>query len=81
MNLAKFVKECVGVCWEGCNMDGGDIEALAVECGIIVPVKFDPNIHKDHSGYSEEGDPWLEYTDEFKAALAVEQQFQADARR
>lgn len=73
MDLATFVKECVNVCWEGCDMDGGDIEALAIDCGILIPVDFDPAIHVDHSGGSNPGDPWFVYTDEFKAALAISQ--------
>jgi len=70
MNLVQFVKECVSYAWEGMNMDGGEIEELAVRCGVISQTKFDPSKHVDHTGYSEPGDPWFEYTDEFKSALA-----------
>lgn len=70
MNLEMFAKECVRGVWDGYGLDAGDIEALAVCWGIIIPVSFDPKRHKDHSGITEEGDPWYEYTEEFKAALA-----------
>lgn len=71
MNLAQFAKECIAAAWDGCGIDGGEIEEIAGRCGLIVAVNFDPAKHVDSNGYSEAGDPWFEYTDEFKAALSL----------
>jgi len=50
-------------------VDGFDIEELAVKHGILYETKFDPNIHVDEYDILEPGDPWFEYTDEFKKLL------------
>lgn len=69
MNVAEFAKECLQVAFEGCGLDGGDIQDLAVKHGLIEQVAFDPSKHYDPEGVTEDGDQWFAYTDGFKAAL------------
>jgi hypothetical protein len=65
--LREFIRECVQAAFEGHGVDGGEIQDMAVKHGILRQVEFNPAIHTDSTGYSEKGDPWFVYTDEFKA--------------
>lgn len=66
---AEFAQYCIQAAFDGCDMGGDAIQEMAVQCGLLKPVAFDPAIHKDPEGYSESGDPWFVYSDEFRAAL------------
>jgi hypothetical protein len=68
MDLAKFAKWAVECSFEGCDLDGGDTQDMAVKCGILTEVKYDPKVHGEYSEYVEPGDPWYVFSDEFKAA-------------
>jgi hypothetical protein len=46
--------------WSGCDLDGGDVQAKALELGIIKQVPFDPKIHDEEAMCDvEPGDPWF----------------------
>lgn len=60
--------------WEGCGLDGGDIQDKAVSCGILVQVEYDPDEHGPNDYDAEKGDPWFVFSDEFKAALAAQEE-------
>lgn len=51
--------------WPMGDVDGGDLQEIAIRCGIIAPVPggFDPEEHEDEVGYgAEPGDPWFQFT-------------------
>lgn len=66
--LADFVKEIIQIGFTGSGMDGGQIQDLAVEHGLLVETTFDPERHEDFEGYAEKGDQWFEYSDLLKNA-------------
>ena len=73
MNLAEFAKWAVeNGCLEGCDLGGGEIQDKAIECGIIVQTKYDPERHGQQF-YAEvdPGDPWFVFSDDFYAALSL----------
>jgi hypothetical protein len=45
--------------WSGCNLDGGDIQDKALECGIIEEVPYDPAIHGPNNADVEPGEAWF----------------------
>ena len=49
--------------WMGCDLDGGDIQEKAIECGIIKMVEYDPAIHGLNEFDLEKGAPWCELVD------------------
>lgn len=44
--------------WDGSNLDGGDVQRMALELGLITEAKYDPGIHGP-SDCAEQGDPWF----------------------
>jgi hypothetical protein len=46
-NLKAFAKELIKLSWNGCP-DGADVQALAEQHCLIVPVIYDPAAHGDH---------------------------------
>jgi hypothetical protein len=71
LNLAEFAKWAIrSGPWDGSDLDGGDIQDKAVECGILVETKYDPEKHGPSETDQEPGDPWYVFSDEFKSALA-----------
>lgn len=51
--------------WPMSDVDGADLQELAVKFGIIAPIPggFDPEEHDDEVGYgAEPGDPWFQFT-------------------
>lgn len=70
MDLAGFAKWAVGCSFDGSDVDGGDIQSMAVKFGILTEVKYDPDVHgeSEFSEYHEPGDPWYVFSDAFKAA-------------
>lgn len=73
MNLAEFARWAVtNGTWEGCDLDGGDIQDKALECGIIVETKYDPEKHGEHPYAAPElGDTWYVFSDDLNAALSI----------
>lgn len=68
MKIAKFVRWCITEgCFAGCDLDGGSVQDMAVECGIIKPVKYDPKAHGPNNVGAEAGDDWFVFSDKFKA--------------
>lgn len=48
----------------GCDWDGGSLQELAVKCGILVEVSYDPDIDGPNDYGVEPGDPWYVFADE-----------------
>lgn len=48
--------------FNGCSLDGGDIQEKAVQFGILREVKYDPSTHGPNDVDAEAGDPWFEFT-------------------
>jgi hypothetical protein len=68
LNLAEFAKWAIrSGPWS--DLDGGDIQDKAVECGILVETQYDPEKHGPTETDQEPGDPWYVFSDEFKSAL------------
>jgi hypothetical protein len=67
--LAKFARWAIeNSAFEGCDLDGHDVQMKATELGILSETKFDPKKHGS-SAIAEPGDRWYVFTDKFKAAL------------
>lgn len=70
MDLAKFAKWAIeSSAWSGNDLDGGDVQNKAVECGILTETQYDPAIHGESEFEVEPGDGWYVLSDEFKATL------------
>lgn len=65
--LKSFARRCVEDSFEGYGFDGGDVQDLAEELGLIVPVRggYDPEKHGE-SDCAEPGDPWCMWCEEMK---------------
>ena len=72
VDVIRFVKWIVEKSWDGCDVDGADIQDLAIKCGILTEVEFDPEKHDDPFWGSEPGDPWLVFSDGFRALTGEE---------
>lgn len=63
-NLQKWAKfgSAVMADWpESYDLDALDLQELALEAGVLVPVAYDPEKHMDVFGLAPEpGDPWYE---------------------
>ena len=71
MNLAEFIAWAIREgSWQGCNLDGGDVQDKAVEMGILVETKYNPRIHGENDCDAEPGCPWFVFSPAFKTALA-----------
>lgn len=47
--------------WGGNDLDAADVQEKALELGLIVETKYDPEIHgrNENSEYAEPGDQWF----------------------
>lgn len=72
MDLEKFARWCVQEGpFSGCDLDGGDVQAKAFECGLLTKTKYDPAVHgEDNADYVEPGDAWFVFSDEFNKVNA-----------
>jgi hypothetical protein len=54
--------------WSGDDLDGADVQNKAIELGLIVETKYDPQIHgrNGKSEYAEPGDQWFVFADWLK---------------
>src|ERR1700733_9945292 len=58
--LRLFLRRTLDHTFAGEDVDGGDLQELAVELGLAHFEPFDPSIHKPDEGDGiEEGQPWL----------------------
>lgn len=58
--LARFARAVLRFLWDGCDLDGGDIQHLALKHGLIGRTRFDPAKHSDHLGVGAvPGDEWF----------------------
>lgn len=48
--------------WDGCHIDGGDVQDKAEKLGLIIKTKYDPAIHGENSE-AEPGDDWYVFSD------------------
>lgn len=71
MKLAEFAQWVLtSSCFDGCDLDGGDIQNMAVKFGLIVETQYDPEEHgEDTICDIAPGDPWYVFSDEMQAAL------------
>lgn len=66
--LIKFAENAFLVSWDGCDLDGGEIQDMGVALGLLTKSEYDPSIHgEDFEG--EPGDTYYTYSDAFKALL------------
>lgn len=70
MDLAKFARWCIEQGpFEGCDIDGSDIQNKAVEYGILVETAYDPALHGENHVGAERGDEWYVFSPAFKKLL------------
>lgn len=70
---AKFVKWALQEgTWEGCDLDGYDIQKKATELGLIVRVPYDPEKHGESEYDIEPGDDWYVLADNIYALSSTE---------
>lgn len=44
--------------WDGCDLDGCDVQDAALKFGIVEEVKYDPTVHGETECDVCPGDPW-----------------------
>ena len=49
--------------WNGCSLDGCDIQDKAIELGLLKKVKYDPAIHGPNDVDADPGDDWFVFSD------------------
>jgi len=67
-----FGREIIGYSWDAMEIDTEDVHELAVKHGILRKVPFESAKHENDTSIEydvQNGDPWLEYTDEKEAEL------------
>ena len=57
--LAEFLRYALNAAWEGCGLDGGDIQDTAERFGLIVSVKYHEATHGPNSVGAQDGDDWF----------------------
>lgn len=59
-HLAGFARDVLWYLWEGSDLDGADLQELALKHGLILRTAFDPRKHADHLGVGVyPGDEWF----------------------
>lgn len=70
--LVTFAKEIIAACWEGSSVDGGIIQDLAAELGLIERVPYDPEKHgANRIEDFEPGDPIYQYSAALEAGVVA----------
>lgn len=65
--MAKFVDWALSEgSWDGCDLNGGDVQDKAEQLGLLVRTKYDPEVH-GNSDCAEPGDDWFELAPEVLA--------------
>jgi hypothetical protein len=61
--LAEFAKWVIeNSVFEGIDLTGWEIEDKAVELGLLIEEKYDPELHGPNNCDSEPGYPWLVFS-------------------
>jgi hypothetical protein len=63
-SLWAFAHEVIQLAWDA-NIDGADVQELALKYGLIQPAIYDPERH-GHNVEAEPGDEIFEFTEEMK---------------
>lgn len=50
-------------CFDGCDLDGMDVQEKALELGLLIETNYDPAIHPENEE-REPGDTYLEFAGE-----------------
>lgn len=61
--LVNFARQVIDVAFEGGGLDGGEIQEMAVNCGLLNAVEYDPEKHGEVNEYIEPGDTVYLYAD------------------
>lgn len=69
--LAEFFNRCTESAWDGCNIDGSDVQEWGVDLGLLTKTQYDPEKHGPNSYDVEPGEDWYIFSDWLKAALAA----------
>jgi hypothetical protein len=64
--LVKFAETAFLVSWDGCDLDGSEIQDMGVALGLLSKSEYDPSVHGDDFE-GEPGDPYYTYSEAFKA--------------
>ncbi len=70
--LASFFETCMQNAWQGHDMEGGELQDMAKELGLLKVEPFDPAKH-DNGEIDfppDPGDDWFTFTDEVSTLLA-----------
>lgn len=58
--LAEFARGIIrDSAWQGCDLDGAEVQERALKAGLLRSEKFDPAVHEDVEGYVEPGMDWF----------------------
>jgi hypothetical protein len=41
MTITDFMRALAQICWEGGSLDGGELQGLLVDVGVLVPIQVD----------------------------------------
>lgn len=70
MNLAEFARWAISNGpFDGCHLEGSDVQEKAAQCGILIETTYDPEEHGPSNCDAQAGDQWYVFADEFKAML------------
>ncbi len=69
--LAEFFNRCTESAWDGCGIDGSDVQEWGMELRLLTKTQYDPEKHGPNSYDVEPGEDWYIFSDWLKAALAA----------
>lgn len=69
--LLDFAEGQIDTAFDGYDCEGGEIQDRAKDCGLIVETTYSYERHGENSIEAKEGDPWFEYSPEFRAMLGA----------
>lgn len=78
--MARFVREVMLNSWEGCDLDGGEAQDLALKHGLIRPTVYDPVKH-GAIGEAEPGDEIYVFSRDLKLTLRAARKAQPEVSR
>lgn len=80
VRASKFVKWAMQEGpWDGCELDGYDVQSKALELGLVVRTEYDPEKHGEDSEYEiDAGDEWFVLAPEIAAAALTDEQGNSD---
>lgn len=66
--MAEFVKWAMQEGpWDGCDLDGYDVQSKALQLGLLVRTEYDPEKHGESEYGAEPGDDWYVLAPEITA--------------